>query len=157
MNAKHKEILEDILTSAEALRRTIEGVPVALLDQRPLPEEWSVIEILVHVRNVVMLVYGLRIRQLIYQDELTFINYEEEHHLLSASRQQLPAAELMEMIETDHKQTVRLLSTLGEQEWQRQGHHPDLGAMSIEFLAQQIARHTAEHTQQVTNTLNALT
>jgi hypothetical protein len=157
MNPEHKEILEDILASAETLRRTVEAIPAALLDRRPQSEEWSVIEILVHVRNVVMLVYGMRIRQLLFQDEPTFANYDEERHLLTASRQQMPVAEILDMIETDHQQTVRLLSTLAEQEWQRQGHHPEFGTMSIEFLAQRFARHATEHTQQIADTFKALT
>jgi hypothetical protein len=157
MNPEHREILDDILASAEELRRTVAAVPDALLEQRPEPEEWSVKETLVHLRNVLMLAYGLRIRQLLFQDEPTFANYDGEHDLLSASRQQLPVAEILEMIETDHRQTVRLLGSLSEQEWRRQGHHPVLGPMSIEFLAQRIAKHAADHTQQIADTVRALT
>jgi hypothetical protein len=156
MNPEHKKILEEIDASAEELRRTVEAIPAALLDQRPQPEEWSVIEILVHVRNVVMLVYGMRIRQLLFQDEPVFANYEEEHHLLSASKNQMSAAEILEMIETDHQQTVRLLKALPEQEWQRQGYHPEFGAMSVEFLARRFIQHAADHTQQIAHTRNEI-
>lgn len=157
MKPEHKQILENIRTSAEILRQTVEAVPAKLLDRRPAPGEWSVIEILVHVRNTAMLAYGLRIRQLLFQDEPTFANYQEEGHLLTASRNQLPPAELLEMIETDYRQTARLLSALTEQEWGRQGHHPDLGAMSIEFFARRLAEHAAEHTRQIADTAKALT
>lgn len=156
MNPKHREILEDIITATETLRRTVEAIPADLLDQRPDPDEWSVTETLVHIRNVVALVYGMRIRQLLFQDDPTFANYDEERHFLSASRQQLPVAEILDMIETEHQQTVRLLSTLSEEDWQHQGHHAQYGAMSIEFLAQRFARHAAEHTQQIVDTFKAL-
>jgi hypothetical protein len=156
MNPEHKTILDDIRISADMLKHTVEGIPADLMDRRPGPDEWSVSEILVHMRNVVMLLYGLRLRQLLYEEEATFANYEEDYHLLSASRPQLPAAEIMEMILIDHQQTVRLLSTLPEEAWQREGRHPEYGLMSVEFLARRIALHATEHVQQIVDTYNAL-
>lgn len=156
MNPEHKKILDDIQATAETLRSTFEGIPAALVDQRPAPEEWSVTETLVHMRNVVMLVYGLRLRRLLHEDETTFANYDEGNNLLSASRPQLPAAEIVEMIVTDHQQTVRLLKALPEEDWKREGRHPEFGLMSIEFLARRIALHAGEHVQQIVDTYKAL-
>lgn len=77
MNGKHETAIADILESAEAIRRTVESAPAELLDRRPAEGEWSVAEILVHVRNVVTLAYGLRIRRLFVETEPQFADYDE--------------------------------------------------------------------------------
>lgn len=157
MNPEHKEIIEEIQASSEALRRTVEEIPADLLDQRPQPGEWSVLETLVHIRNVAMLAYGLRLRRLLFEDEPAFPDYDEERLPPSVTRPGLPAAEILDMIVADHQNTARLLRALGDGEWERQGHHPISGALTIKFLAQRLAAHANEHIAQIADTYQALT
>jgi hypothetical protein len=44
----------------------------------------------------------------------------------------------------------RLLEILPDAEWAREGRHPSLGVMSIEFLARRIGEHAEEHAAQIT-------
>jgi hypothetical protein len=153
---EHQEILDEITAATDALRNAVEAVPADLLDKRPEPEEWSVLETLVHVRDVVMLAYGFRIRTLLFQEDPTVPTYSDESNLLAASRQNLSAADLVDMIEVEHRQTVRVLSHLADEAWEREGHHPEFGTMSLKFLANRIALHAADHTQQIIDAHKAL-
>jgi hypothetical protein len=62
----------------------------------------------------------------------------------------------MRMIVHEHEQIAGLLNGLPEDRWARQGRHPELGAMSVEFLARHVAEHSFEHTQQIADTARAL-
>jgi hypothetical protein len=156
MNRKHEIAIANILESAEAIRRTVEPAPAELLDRGPVEGEWSVAEILAHVRNVVTLVYGLRIRRLFVETKPQFPNYDEEEHLRSADWQPLPAEENLDMILAEHRQLAALLSTLPDGAWSRAGYHPESGALTIEFLARRIVEHAGEHQRQIAETLRVL-
>jgi len=59
------------------------------------------------------------------------------------------AGDLLAMIVDEHKHLRRLLKSLPNPEWLRQGHHPLLGVMSIEFLARRVGEHAKEHATQI--------
>lgn len=60
------------------------------------------------------------------------------------------------MILAELEQMAKLLATLPDDRWQRQGRHPELGPMSIEFLARRVAEHTAEHAAQISAAARAV-
>ena len=156
MSGKHEITIANILESAEALRRTVEMAPADLLDRRPAEGEWSVSEILAHVRNVVMLAYGQRIRRLFVESEPQFVDYDEGRYLRSADWRPLQARESLDMILAEHRQIAALLGTLPGEAWSRAGYHPESGALTIEYLAQRIAEHAEEHQRQIAETLRLL-
>lgn len=156
MSGIHEIAIANILESAEAIRRTVEPAPAELLARRPAEGEWSVAEILAHVRNVVTLAYGLRIRRLFVETEPQFADYDEERHLRSAGWRPLPAGESLAMILAEHRQLAALLNTLPGDEWSRAGYHPESGALTIEFLARRIVEHADEHQRQLAETLRVL-
>ena len=156
MSEKHETMIATILEAAEAIRRTVEAAPAELLERRPAAGEWSVEEILVHVRNVATLAYGLRIRRLFVETEPQFADYDEEKHLRSADWRPLPAGESLDVILAEHRQLAALLSTLPDDAWNRAGTHPESGALTIEFLARRIVEHATEHQKQIAETLRTL-
>jgi hypothetical protein len=60
------------------------------------------------------------------------------------------------MITVEHEQIALLLAGLPDDRWQRQGRHPELGAVSVELLAGRVGAHTAEHAGQIRDTARAL-
>ena len=65
-------------------------------------------------------------------------------------------ATLVRMSVAELEQVAAILEPLPPDRWQRQGRHPELGAMSIEFLAQRAAEHAVEHARQVADTARLL-
>jgi hypothetical protein len=155
--SRNREILIDrIVTSAQNIRKTVDSVPVDKLTVSPSVGEWSVEETLAHVRNVAVLVYGLRLRRLLNEDDPLFAGYDEERFLQTAVLQPQPISDIVQTIVAEHEQTARLLSTLADKSWHRTGHHPESGTISIEFLARRLAEHAEEHNQQIINSLSQL-
>lgn len=152
MTGEHRALIDQIRASAAALARAVEGVPAGTQARRPREGEWSVQETLIHLRNVVLMVQGLRIRRLLYETDPVFADYDEAAFRAADLARAEPIGDLSQMIVTEQEQIAKLLSHLPDDRWQRQGRHPELGAMSIEFLARRVGEHTAEHARQIADT-----
>jgi hypothetical protein len=149
MTPQHRVLIERIRASAAGVRRAVDGASRPRLDRAPRDGEWSALETLTHVRDVIVHVYGLRIRRLLYEDAPVFADFDEEGYRRASLARGEAAAHLLETIVGEHEQLARLLETLPDAAWAREGRHPSLGAMSIEFLARRIGEHAEEHAAQI--------
>lgn len=149
MTPEHRAVLDRIRSSAEAVRRAVQGAPAERLTRPPREGEWSALETLTHLRDVVVHVQGLRIRRLLYEDAPLFADFDEERYRRESLTRGEMAGDLVDTIVAEQQQLVRLLRPLPDDVWSRQGRHPTLGAMSIELLAQRVGAHTEEHAAQI--------
>jgi hypothetical protein len=156
MSPEHAELVDRIRSSAAVLAAAVRTVPSGKEMQAPAPGEWCVQETLVHVRNVVMLVLGLRIRRLLHETDPVFADYDDGPMRRANLREPEPLGEVLEMIVTEHEQIARLLRALPDADWQRAGRHPERGRMSIELLARWAADHAEDHAGQVATTARHL-
>ena len=146
---EHQQIIDRIRTSADALRRAVARLPAGKQAVPPREGEWSAIETLIHLRNAVVMVHGLRIRRLFYETGPVFADYDESAHRQADLERGEAVPELVETIVAEHQQLARLLATLPDEKWGREGRHPELGPMSIGFLARRVAEHAEEHAAQI--------
>jgi hypothetical protein len=149
VSVDRRAILTQIRSSPAILEAAVAAVPPGRHDRPPGAGEWSVRETLIHVRNVLLMVYGLRIRRLLYEREPVFADYDEAAFRREDLARREPIEDLVRMITTEHEQIARLLDGLPADRWQRAGRHPELGPMSIESLAGQVGPHTEEHAGQI--------
>jgi hypothetical protein len=61
------------------VRRAVEAAPPGRFGVTPRPGAWSALETLNHLRDIVVHVYGLRIRRLLYEEAPVFADFDEEH------------------------------------------------------------------------------
>jgi hypothetical protein len=156
VSPEHRAVLDRIRTAPHALADAVAGVPPGQHDRPPRAGEWSVRETLIHVRNVLVMVYGLRIRRLLYERDPVFADYDEESFRREDLARGEPVEDLVRMIAAEHEQIGRLLEGIPDDRWARAGRHPELGPMSIESLAGQVGPHTEEHAGQIRDTGRAL-
>jgi len=149
MSPEHREIIAQMRSSAAVLRRAVEAAPPGGLTRIPREGEWSALETLTHLREVVVHVFGLRIRRLLYEDDPVFTDFDEERYRHASLARGDTADALLETIVGEHEQTARLLTALPDADWARQGRHPVFGVVSIEFLARRIGEHAVEHAAQI--------
>ena len=82
MNEAHQAIIEQIGTLGQSMEELVLSIPEKHLSERPDNDAWSIKEIVSHIRNVVMLAYGLRIRRLFLESDPVFPDYDEDNELL---------------------------------------------------------------------------
>ncbi len=155
MTPEHRAILDRMRSSAGVVRRAVETAPRGRFTQAPREGEWSPLETLTHLRDVVVHVYGLRIRRLLYEDDPLFADFDEEGYRRASLVRGEATEDLLETIIGEQEQLARLLRTLPDAEWSRQGRHPSLGMVSIEFLARRVGDHAEEHAAQITAAAHA--
>src|SRR5437867_4737703 len=153
MTPEHLALLERIRTSTVSGTRAVEAVPREGFNRPPREGEWPAKEALTHLRDVVVHVYGLRIRRLLYENDPVFADFDEEGYRRASLGRGEAIGDLLGTIVAEHEQLARLLATLPDADWSREGRHPTLGAMSIEFLARRVAEHAEEHAAQITATV----
>ena len=156
MSPDHRAILAHIRSAPAALAEAVAIVPPGQHDRPPRAGEWSVRETLVHVRNVVVMVYGLRLRRLLFEPDPVFADYDEAGFRREDLARTERVEDLVRMITAEHEQIARLLDGLPAERWSREGRHPELGVMSIELLARRVGAHTEEHARQILETVRAL-
>jgi hypothetical protein len=152
---EHRAIVERLRSSASIVRRAVTEARRGRLAEPPRPGEWSALETLTHLRDVVVHVQALRIRRLLYEDAPTFADFDEERYRRASLARGESADHLLETIVAEHEQLARLLETLPDADWTRDGRHPSLGPMSIEFLARRVGEHAEEHAAQITSAAHA--
>jgi DinB superfamily len=148
MTPEHREIVDQIRSSAAVLKRAVAEAPPERLTRAPRAGEWSALETLTHVRDVIVHVYGLRIRRLFYEDHPVFADFDEEGYRRDSLARGETVTDLLDTIVGEHEQTARLLATLPDAQWAREGRHPVYGVVSIEFFARRIGEHAVEHAAQ---------
>lgn len=155
MTPEHRRVIERIHASALVLRRAVEEAPRGRFDTAPKPGEWSALETLTHVRDVIVHVYGLRLRRLFYEPAPLFADFDEETYRPASLARGESVEYLLDTIVGEHEQLARLLEAVPDAEWAREGRHPQYGVMSIEFLARRIGEHAEEHAAQITAAAHA--
>jgi hypothetical protein len=146
----HRAVLDRIRGSTSVLRLAVERAQRGHFATPPREGEWSALETLTHVRDVVVHVYGLRIRRLLYEPSPVFADFDEEGYRRASLARGERAEDLLATVIGEQEQLARLLQALPDDEWARDGRHPSLGTMSIEFLARRIGEHAEEHAAQIT-------
>lgn len=146
---EHGAILERMRSSAEVVRGVAESTAPERFTLVPRAGEWSALETLTHLRDVVVHVYGLRIRRLLYEDAPIFADFDEEGYRRASLARGESVRHLLDTVIAEHAQLARLLETLPDPDWAREGRHPTFGIMSIEFLARRVGEHAEEHAAQM--------
>jgi hypothetical protein len=149
MTPEHRGLIERIRSSAVVVRRAVEAAPPRRFGVAPRAGEWSGLETLTHLRDVIVHVYGLRIRRLLYEDAPVFADFDEEGYRPASLARGETIEYLLDTIVGEHEQLARLLQGLPDADWSRQGRHPQFGVMSIEFLARRVGEHAEEHAAQI--------
>ena len=149
MTPEHRAVIERIRSSARLVRHVVESAPRAQLAVAPSPGEWSALETLTHLRDVIVHVYGLRVRRLFYEDAPLFADFDEEAYRPASLARGESVEYLLDTFVGEQEQLARLLEAVPDEEWVREGTHPRYGVMSIEFLARRMGEHAEEHAAQI--------
>ena len=156
MTPDHEHLIQRLGSAAAALVAASATVPPGKEARQPAAGEWSVQETLIHARNVVVLVLGLRIRRLVYERDPVFADYDDGPVRQAHLQRSEPLADVLGMIVSEHEQIARLLRWLPDDHWQREGRHPERGPMSIELLVRWAVDHAEDHAGQIATTAKLL-
>lgn len=140
-------LLKAIRESTGELFGLFSGLPEEALRWRPAPDEWCLKELAAHLRDA----------ELLYQRQMELIAQRREPRLpyepvdvLPAERDYVrpPLTQVLREYAAAREETVWLLRMLDEDDWQRRGHHPYRGLVSLYDIARELHEHDLEHLHQ---------
>jgi hypothetical protein len=137
------------------LGRFRDRVAALLLDDtaawqtRPTPDEWSLGEVLCHLRDVEREVHQARIVAVLTEDRafLQGVNADEWAEPRAYCNQDPPEAQADYLTARDT--TIATLRDLPAEAWQRQGQHTFFGPTTLQELVFLIVQHDRVHDKQI--------
>ena len=149
-------ILSTLKSTPAAIATLLEEISNEHWAYRPDQDEWSIVEIICHLRDTDIEVNLPRLNILLYEDN-PFIEavdadtwaLEREYNLYDG-----PTA-LSEFINT-RKEQITILDSIQPEEWNINARHSILGPTTLQELMYIIARHDRLHIQQIHNVLSNL-
>ena len=130
------------------LAKLIEGVPEPTLRQRPMPDKWSVGEIIAHLAED-ELTSSWRYRQMIENSGCALSAFSQDEWARLGDYASWHPADALQMFRLLREANLRMLSRLTDEEWDRFGVHAERGKISVRDLARHMAGHDMNHLEQV--------
>ena len=139
----------------DALRSTVSDL-VALtanrtprdLNHAPQRGEWSAAQVAAHLADAEM-VYSVRIRMILTQDNPTLIGYDQDAWTARLSMCDVNVAASVERFRILRDANLRLYESLEADEWMRVGTHEEQGLVSIKSTVETLIGHDRDHLGQI--------
>ncbi|MBK9051406.1 MAG: DinB family protein [Chloroflexi bacterium] len=116
---------------------------------RPSLQEWSLTELMCHLRDVEREVHQVRFRDLITTDNAFIAGADPDRWTEERGYQQQDGERALEAFAAARQITITLLQDLPEAMWQRRGRHAFFGPTSMHELLHLVVQHDRAHWQQV--------
>lgn len=147
-----RDPIDILATTPEEIDDATSDLDLAILQQRPEPNEWSAEEILGHMFDGEM-VHAFRWRATLAQDGIAYPGYDQDAwtHL---PRPSFP--ELLQAFASLRRANVWLIEEVPSAEYQKVGNHAERGPETFETTVRVVAGHDLAHLKQLHQTLAAV-
>jgi len=147
---RKQAFLDDIARTPANLRAAVKGLSDAQLDTPYRPGGWTVRQVVHHVPDSHMNSY-VRFKLALTEDEPMIKPYAEDRWAELADSKATPVEVSLMLLESLHDRWVRLLRSLGPEDWKRTFRHPELGTMTLEKTLALYAWHGRHHVSHITS------
>jgi len=147
-----------LLSNLESLPNELEDLVAGMSDEdlrwRPIPNKWSIGEILVHLRDVEREVFQVRLRRTLEEDRPTFELFDQDKAAWDRHYSGQSASQALAEFRQLRAETIKMLSDAPLHDWGRVGIHPERGSATVEEqVTRQIRHHDVTHMIQIKDIL----
>jgi hypothetical protein len=136
------EIIEALKHLPDSVAAETAGLGEAVLRYRPSEREWSIKEIVGHLRDVAE-VWHKRVYSIYALTDPRFVSFDGEAWVRDRVYMEADVPSLIADMRAWRLQTVDVLAHAVD--WTRLGQHPDLGRRSLKQWAEYMIDHEAQH------------
>lgn len=138
-------LLQALASTPRDLALILKGVDLPALTKRPVPDQWSMADVLAHLSDVEVQ-YLARLKRVVVEERpfLPRILPDESKHDIQTSLE-----ELLARFEAARAETVDFLKDISPGGWQRPAVHETRGETKLRFLVQDLVNHDIGHLNQV--------
>ncbi len=146
--APHANLLMDLASFAQTLQDTLTQTGIDWHKQ-PLPEEWSLTEVICHLRDVEREVHHIRFRAIMTQEVPFMPGAVTDEWVQARSYASQDGPEALDSFLVARQKNIQLLAELEEEAWQRYGRHAFFGPTTLHELVDFMTKHDAAHLEQI--------
>jgi uncharacterized damage-inducible protein DinB len=142
--SSHAELIDAYLASLPRLRRAVADLSPEQLRARPVPGQWSPLEVVCHLVDSEQ-AWCHRMKRVIVEDKPLLIGYDESRFTAGLAYHQNELAEALDLLETMRRQLARTLRGVPDSAWSRTGIHSEFGLMTLEDMLRAEVEHVPHH------------
>jgi len=147
-SASRIEIIEALGLLPQRVSEEVRGLSEEELRFRPAEGEWSLKEVIGHLRDFAEIDQE-RLRRMITQERPILPGYDQETLVRERNHQEADLQAVLAELASFRRQTVHLLTELVDASWTRTAHHLERGIFSIRQFVDQLVRHEAGHLEHI--------
>jgi hypothetical protein len=144
-----KTYVDEIARTPANLRAAVKGLSDSQLDTPYREGGWTVRQVVHHLPDSHLNSY-VRCKLALTENEPTIKPYAEDRWAELADNKSTPIEVSLTMLDALHDRWVRLLQSLGPEDWKRTFRHPELGVMTLEKNLGTYAWHGRHHVAHIT-------
>ena len=145
-----RAIIEQYLADATLPARAIEGINNADLHAYPVPDTWSIQEIVLHLMDS-DLIASERMKRVIVENHPTLVPYDESAFIKELFCNHLDAHTACEIFRLNRIMTASILNRLPDVAFQRSAYHPEKGRLTLAELVEGYVDHARYHATFIRN------
>jgi hypothetical protein len=150
MDQREKQrLLWNLRSLPNELEDLVGDLDEATLRWRPIPDKWSVIELLCHLRDMEHMAYQDRYRRMLAEDNPFLPNVAQDRVAAQGNYLEQDARAVLEEFKRLRAETVQILEAAPPENWSRGGVHEVIGSVTIEQLVNQQINHDLNHLVQM--------
>ena len=138
------DLIDAYLVGIESLRQAFDGLSSVQLQARPIPGQWSSLEVLCHLADSEAL-FAERIKRVLAEDRPSLPFADPALFSAALAYEQRDAKEELNCIAATRQQMARILRAQSPEAWQRVGLHSRQGEQTLEQLVRKAIDHLAHH------------
>ncbi|MCZ6655254.1 MAG: DinB family protein [Planctomycetota bacterium] len=139
-----REAVERYAAGASAPAQAIAGLTADQVGSHPVPERWSIRQVVLHLMDV-DLIGSYRIKRILAEDNPTLDLFDEVAFAQNLGYEQQDAAAAAEVFRLNRALTADMLRRLPDEDFERTGNHGEVGPVSIGFYVRLFTHHVAHH------------
>ena len=150
-----RELIARYEAGFDEVQRALADFPAAQLSARPLPGKWSACEIVHHLADSEMRA-AVRLRQLLTEDRPVIRAYDQELYAARLNYNARDIAPALEAFRGARSTTAQLLAHMTDEDWAREGTHPEHPRYTADTWLNVYAAHAHDHAAQIRRLREAL-
>lgn len=141
--------VETLAATPKILKAMLAVATPEQMSWKPSAERWSIAEVLAHMEHVEVNNLRLRARKMAEEDNPTFTNYDQMEEYAKGTYSGKVGHEQLEKFCREREESLRWLSSLPREAWQRTGQHPEVGVIRLSQTMNLWAFHDLGHVRQI--------
>ncbi|MBI3537914.1 MAG: DinB family protein [Chloroflexi bacterium] len=149
MNRWHRGLIERLDASGKELIWYAYKFSNAEIGSAPAPNEWSIHQVLSHLRDTERNVFLYRAPRILNEDAPRVPNFDQESWMREHYSASEPLDALLKDFSGARRKLIARLKKTKDDDWARVAIHPEYGRITLEWLVTHCYNHTLEHIAQL--------